>query len=126
MFHHTLTLRHALVVKHLCGKRNAADGRLQLVRHVVDKVVSHLGVPFLAEDNHDGEDESDKQHQCEYYRGDNKTHTRIDVAVHVGEVYLHQSHFRGGVISEQHLRVRIVFALFRIVRTAINFSTIGR
>ena len=34
------------------------------MRHIIDKVITHLRETLLTEDNHDGEDESDKQHTC--------------------------------------------------------------
>ena len=39
MAHHLRTLRHRIVVHHLCGQRDAGDRSLQLMRHVVDEVV---------------------------------------------------------------------------------------
>ena len=35
------------------------------MRHVVDEIITHLRESLLTEDNHNGEDESEKQHTSE-------------------------------------------------------------
>ena len=55
MFHHLGRLADAVVVEHLCGQRDAGDGCFQLVCHVVDKVILDLRIPFLSEDDDDGD-----------------------------------------------------------------------
>ena len=72
MFHHRWALGNALVVHHLCCKRDAGDRSLELVRHIVDKVVLYLGIALLSEDYEYCEDEGNEQHDGESYRRNHK------------------------------------------------------
>ena len=54
---HLLALGYAIVVHHLRSKRDRCDRSLELVSHIIDKVVLNLSIALLAEDYHDGEQE---------------------------------------------------------------------
>ena len=92
VFHHHGALCHGLVVEHLRGEGYAADGCLELVGHVVDKVVLYFRVPFLAENHHYGEYERNQQHDGEHHRGYHEPYSAEDIAAHVGEMNLHHAH----------------------------------
>ena len=126
MFLHLRTLRHCFVTQHLRSQRDAADRRLQLVRHVVDEVILDFGIAFLPEDDHDGKDKRDEQHQCEDDGGNHEAHRRIDVLVHVGEVNRHHAHLRSGVVFEEFLRIGFFNALLSIIGTTVDLTSVGR
>ena len=125
MTQHCRTLAHTVVVEHLCRKRYTCYRCLQLVSHVVDKVVLYLGVSLLPEYHYDGEDEGDEQHECEHHRGYHKAHTREDISVDVGEVDSHHTHLRRGVIAKEHLRICVGQSVLGIVWTAIHLPAVG-
>ena len=124
MFHHRLALGYALVVHHLGCQRYTGNGGLQLVGHIIDKVVLYLRQPLRAEDSYYREDKGDEQHYREDDTRYHKADRRVDIAVHIGKVNLHDTHLRGWVIAEQHLRVSVLFAFFRVVGATVHLATI--
>ena len=94
MLEHGGRLFDAIVVQHLSCQRDARYRGFQLVRHIVDEVVLDLRIAFLTEDDHNRKHEGDKQHDGEDHRRNHKPHTRENVGVHVGEMDLHNTHFR--------------------------------
>ena len=103
MFHHLRALRKTLVVHHLGRQGDARDRCLQFVRHVVDKVVLYLAVPFLPEDDDDREDERHQQHEGEDDGRNHEAHAGEDVVVHFREMHLHHAHPVHRVVAEEHL-----------------------
>ena len=123
---HLLALRHRVVVHHLRGERNAGDGRFQLVRHVVDEVVLDFGVSLLAEHENQRDDKRNDQHDGENDGGNHEAHRGVDVGIHVGEMHLHDAHFRLRVVAEEHLRIGVCHARLRVFRTAIDLPPVLR
>ena len=103
MLLHLLALGNRWVVEHLCSQTDAGNRRLQLMGHIIDEIVLDLSISLLSEDDHDGEDEGDEQHQRENDARNHEAHTGEDVAVHIREVNLHDSHLRLRVVAEEHL-----------------------
>ena len=126
MFQHRRRLIHSIVVEHLCGQRDTADGRLQFVGHIVDEVILDLRIALLAEDDINGEDEGDEQHDCKDDGRDHEPHTGEDVGTHVREVDLHHAHLRRRVVVEERLLVGVLLTFLAVVRTTVNFTPIGR
>ena len=126
MFLHLLALGDRRVVEHLCCQTDAGDRRLQLVGHVVDEIVLDFRVPLLTEDDHDGEDEGDEQHQREDDARNHEAHTGENVAVHIREVNLHDTHLRLRVVAEKHLRIAVLLALVAKIWAAVHLSSILR
>ena len=71
---HRFAFRHGAVAEHLRRQGDGGNGRFELVRHIVDKVVLNLREPLLAEYRVDGEDEGDEQHEGEDDGGDDEAH----------------------------------------------------
>lgn len=63
------TLGYRGVVEHLCRQRDGRDRGLELVGHVVDEIVFHLGELLLTEGYDDGKQEGDQQDEGEGKRG---------------------------------------------------------
>ena len=94
--------------------------------HVIDEVVLNFGITLLAENQHNGENKRNEQYHREGQRGNHEAYRREDVAAHIREMNLHHAHFRlGGCSLEEQLRIAIFLALFRIVRTTIDFTAVG-
>ena len=126
MGHHGFALGDTLVVQHLGRQRNACDGCLQFVGHVVDEVVFDFRITFLAEDDHYRKDEGHQQHESEDNAGDHELHRREDVAAHVGEMDSDDAHLCRRVVSEQRLRIGVFFSVGGIIRTTINLTPVLR
>ena len=125
MFQHRRRLGHSIIVEHLCSQRDTADGRLQLVGHIVDEVVLDLRIALLAEYDIDGEDEGNEQNNRKDDGWDHKRHTGEDVGAHIGEMDLHHTHLRRGVVTEEGLLVGVFLTLLAIVRTTVYLAAVG-
>ena len=126
VFLHLLTLGNRWVVEHLGCQRDAGDRCFQLMRHIIDEVILDLRIFLLSEYHDDGEDEGNQQHDGEDDARNHKPHAGEDVAVHIREVNLHDTHLRLWVVAEQHLRITIFLALVGIVWATIDLSAILR
>ena len=124
MLHHGLALGDTLVVHHLRRKRNAGDRRLELVGHIVDEVILNLRQSLRAEYRDYREDKGDEQHHGEDHTGNHEADRRVDVAVHIGEVQLDNSHLADRVVAEEYLGVGVLFSLVGIVGTTIDLATV--
>ena len=115
MLHHSGRLVDTLVTHHLRSKGNAGNGCLEFVGHVVDKVVLDFGITFLSENGEDGEKECQQKDDRENNGGNHETYTGKDVAVHVREMHLDYTHLVLRVITEEYLRIGVLFAVLGIV-----------
>ena len=126
MLRHLFRLGYRVVVHHLCSQRDRGNRCLQLVRHVVDKVVLDFRVTLLTENDHDGKQERNQQHDGEDDAGNHETHRREDVRVHLRKVDAHNTHLRLRVVAEQYLTIGIFLTFLFKVRTAIHLSSVSR
>ena len=124
MLHHRRTLRYRLIVQHLCRQRDTCNRCLQFVGHIVYEVVLYFSVTLLTEDYHYRENECHQKDNREHDRRYHEPHGGEDVGIHVGEMYLHDTHLRLWVVSEQHLRIGEFLPFIRVVRTSIHFSAV--
>ena len=92
--------------------------------HIVDEVILDLRISLLPEDDHDSEDKGDEQYQRKDDTRNHEAHTGEDVAVHIREVNLYDSHLRLRVVAEEHLGVAVFLTLVGIIRTTVHLPTI--
>ena len=126
MFLHLFTLCYRGIIEHLRCQTDTGNRRLQLVSHVIDEVVLDFRIPLLSEDDHDGKDECNQKYQRKDDARNHETYTREDIAVHIREMNPYYPHLRLRVVAEEYLRITIFLAFIRIVRTAVNLSSILR
>ena len=126
MLRHCLALLHGVVVEHLRCQRDTGDGRLQLVRHIVDEVVLNLGESLLSEHEHQRDDKRDEQDEREHQRRNQKAYRREDVFVHPREVDAHHTRLVLRIVLEKQLRIGILLTLVDIVGTTVYLAPILR
>ena len=124
MLEHLRRLPDCGVFQHLGSKRDGRYRCLELMRHVVDKVILHLCQLLLTEDDVDGEDECNQQYDSEYHRRNHKTNRVEDIIFLTGKVHLHNTHLRRRIILEQRLRIRVFTPSVFVVRATIYFTSI--
>ena len=124
MLLHLLALGNRWVVEHLCRQTDAGNRRLQLMGHIVDEVILDLRISLLSEDDHDGEDKGDEQYQRKDDTRNHEAHTGEDVAVHIWEVNLYDSHLRLRVVAEEYLRIAVFLTLVGIIRATVHLPAI--
>ena len=114
LLEHLSALCHRRVCQHLCSKRYCGYWCFELVCHVVDEIVFHLGVFSLAEHEYHCEyvccQQYYRQYECRY----DEPHAAEYVFSHVGEVQLDDSHVFGRVVGEEY-PCKGVFGPFGVV-----------
>lgn len=108
LLEHGRTLAHALVVEHLRGQADTRNRRLELMGHVVDEVVLHLG-EFLLPEGHDDCIYEDYQQykgegECRHHEG----YRAEDVVLLGREIDLEEAARAVGIVGEEGLDEHIV------------------
>ena len=105
---HGRRLAHALIVEHLCRKRYRRYRCFELVRHVVDEVILHLGEFLLSERHYDGVDEYHKQNEGEGEGRHQEGYRREDVVGGGGKVDFQIVVRAVDIVGEERLHEHVV------------------
>ena len=87
-------------------QRNRRYRRLELVRHIVDKIILHLRQLLLAEYDINRKDERHQQYKSKYHRRYHKPDRIEDIILLSRKMYLDDTHTGWWVIQKQWLRIR--------------------
>ena len=73
------------------------------MRHIVYEIILDFAIALGSEDNNYREDKRYQKYQCKDYTRYHETDTREYIVIHIRKMYLHNTHYRLGIISELHL-----------------------
>ena len=92
-----------MVCKHLCCNGYYGQWRFELMRHIIDEIIFHLGYLLLPHHQINRYNKSKEKHHGKHHCRRNHLHYTIYICVHIREMNLHITHLSCRIIAEQRL-----------------------